>query len=138
MRFSSLARIATAQLTDNVFKATIFEAGLRPNIRCAIAVFPLVSYTNIVTRSLAIEAKEAVLKKDRDASTPSKSVQMSSSQQHRNRQKHQAYSTPHTFQRPLCILQGLHFMVHISQKVIGEVLYLIPKLVIIVAILAIL
>ena len=82
MRFSSLARFATAQLTDDVFKAMIFEAGLRPNIHQAIVAFPLVSYVDIVTRSLTIEAKEVVLKKDRDASTPNNSVQVSSSQPH--------------------------------------------------------
>ena len=67
MRFSSLARFATAQLTDDILKAMIFEAWLRPNIRRAIAAFPLVSYADVVMRSLAIEAKEVVLKKDREA-----------------------------------------------------------------------
>ena len=95
-----MARFATAQLIDDVFKATIFETGLRPNIHRALAPFPLVSYADVLTRSLAIEAKEVVLKKDRDASTPSKSVQMSPSQPHWKRQKHQAYSTPYSFQRP--------------------------------------
>ena len=69
-------------MTDDVFKDTIFEVGLRSNIRRAIASFPLVSYADIVTRSLAIEAKEVVLKKDRYASTPSKSVQTSPSLPH--------------------------------------------------------
>ena len=86
---------------ENIFKATIFGAGLQPNIRRIIAAFPFVSYADIMTRSLAIEAKEVVLKKDRDASTPSKSAQVSSSQPHWKRQKHQAYSTPHSFSRPL-------------------------------------
>ena len=96
----SRAYFATVQLTDDVVKTTIFEAGLRPNICRAIVPFPLVSYMDIVTRSLAIEAKEIVLKKDRNASTSSKSVQTSPSQPHWKRQKHQAYSTPHSFQRP--------------------------------------
>ena len=97
MRLSSLASFTTAQLSDDFFKATIIEAGLRPNIHWAIAVFPLVSNADIVTRSLAIEAKKVVLKKDRDASTPSNSVQTSSSQPHWKRRMHQAYSTPHSF-----------------------------------------
>ena len=74
-----MAHFSTVQLTDDIFIVTIFEAGLRLKIRRAIAVFPLVSYTDVVMRSLAIEAKEVVLKKDQYASTPSKSVQMSSS-----------------------------------------------------------
>ena len=40
MRFLSLARFATTQLTDDIFKATIFETGLWPNILWAIASFP--------------------------------------------------------------------------------------------------
>ena len=87
-------------------------------------------------RSLAIKAKEVVLKKDRDVSTPSKSVQTSSSQPHWKRQKHQTYSIPYSFQRPLPYLSRSSFRGHINQEVIGEVLCLRPRLVVIVSILA--
>ena len=58
MKFASLAHFAVAQLTDDDFKATCFEAGLQPNIRRALASFLIVSCSNMVTRSLAIKAKE--------------------------------------------------------------------------------
>ena len=100
MKFSSLARFATAQLADDRFKATRFEAGLRPNIRRALAAFPLVSYADVVTRSLAIEAKEVELKRDRETITPNKNVQAGSSQPHWKKSKHQSQSAPHSFHRP--------------------------------------
>ena len=99
MRFSSLAHFATTQLTKDIFNAMIFEAGLLPTIHRAIAAFPLVCYADVVMRSLAIEAKEVVLKRDRDASTPSKSVQTSAPQQHWMKSKHQGYSVPYSLQR---------------------------------------
>ena len=91
-----MPRFATVQLTDDIFKATIFETGLQPNIHRALIAFPLVSYANVVTRSLAIEAKEVVLKRDRDASAPRKSMQTSSSQYHWKKYRYQAYSAPYS------------------------------------------
>ena len=58
MKFASLAHFVVAQLTNDVFKATRFEAGLRPNICRALASFPIMRYSNMVIGSLAIEVKE--------------------------------------------------------------------------------
>ena len=114
MRFSSLANFSTVQLTDDAFKATIFEVGLRPNIRRAIAHFPLVSYVDVMARSLAIEPKKVVLKKDRDASTPSKSVQTSPSYRTgRDRSIRHILHLIH-FRGHHRILRGLHSVVCIN------------------------
>ena len=62
------------QLIDDVFKATCFEAGLQPNICRALTAFPIVSYADMVTRSLAIETKEFELKRERESNVPTKNV----------------------------------------------------------------
>ena len=48
--------------------------GIQPNIHQALVMFPIVNYTNMVMRSLVIEAKEVELNRDREASAPAKNV----------------------------------------------------------------
>ena len=100
MKFVSLARFAFVQLTDDIFKATHFEAGLWPNIRWALKAFTIVRYADMVIRSLDIEPREIEIKSECEASTPTKNVQAGSSRQQRKKLKHHTFSTPQSFQRP--------------------------------------
>ena len=86
----------------------IFEAGLWPNIRRALAAFPLVGYADVVMRSLAIEAKEVVLKRDREANTPTKSVQTSSS--NNTGRSRSIKHTSHSFISEIAILSSEVFI----------------------------
>ena len=96
MRFESLAHFATTQLIDDVFKGTRFESGLRSNICRALANFLNVSYCDIVTRSLAVEANEVEIKEGRSRSI-----------------KHSPPLNPFSYHHP--ILRGLYLEGLISQ-----------------------
>ena len=79
IKFSSLARFVAAQVTDDVFKVTRFEVGLLPNIRQALVALLIVSYFDIVMRSLAIAAKKLESKREGEANVPTNNVQIGSS-----------------------------------------------------------
>ena len=97
-----LACFASAQLTDDIFKASHFEveAGLQPNIQTAVVAFQIISYIEVVTKALSIERKELELKRGHVTNNLAKNVQARSSHKPWKKPKHENIPAPPSFLPP--------------------------------------
>ena len=91
----------------------VLKQGCDPTFVGPLAVFPIVSYFDMVIRSLAIESKEIELKRENEASALARNVQTSQSQQQRKKPRHYTFSIPLPFnQLPLYLkrssFRGFH------------------------------